>query len=377
MRPPVATIDLGALRHNLAVVRSRVADARILAVVKADAYGHGLLRAADAFRVGADAFACSGVMEAVALREHGISQPVVALLGFQDEEELRLASRHRIDLTVHCVKQLAMLETARLVKPVRIWLKFNTGMNRLGFPIERAQELLAAISALPAVLPGPVVMTHLACADEPGTLEVGSQIRRFDDVRWLPDTEQSIANSAGVLAWPESHRQWVRPGLILYGCSPFEHCTGGEFGLKPAMTIDAPVIAVNRIPAGNRVGYGGAWEAKADGWLATVAAGYGDGYPRHARNGTPVLINGRRYGLAGRVSMDLVTVDLGQDESVAIGDTATLWGAGLPVEEVAASASTICYELLCSAGSRIRTEAIDSLPAMPAVSTMDASLRSA
>jgi alanine racemase len=360
MRAPKVAIDLGALRHNFRRVREIAPRSRIMAVVKADAYGHGLLRVAQALP-DADAFAVSCVTEGVALREAGVRQAIVALHGFRDSHELKLASIHEIDLTLHQQHQLRMLGETELPKPLRIWIKLDTGMHRLGFAPALAGEILASLQGLKQVRGTSGMMTHLACADEPGSTATREQLKSFDDSLTSLAAEQSIANSAGILAWADSHRDWVRPGLMLYGCSPFPGRCGEQEGLRPVMSLKAPVVAVSHRRKGEPIGYGGGWRCPADLWIAAVAVGYGDGYPRHAVSGTPVLINGRRCAIAGRVSMDLLTVDLGQTPGASPGDEAMLWGSDLPVETIADRASTICYELLCVVGAKVRREFVSPL----------------
>ena len=355
MRAPKAFIDLTALRHNFGRVKKIAPRSKVMAVVKADAYGHGLLRVAQALP-DADAFAVSSVMEGVALREAGIRQPIVALHGFRDSHELKLASAQDISLAIHQDQQLRMLGEAALAKPLRVWVKLDTGMHRLGFSPDRAAEIVRTVQNLKQVSGMPGVMTHLACADEPAKNATPDQLQSYDaSLKSLP-VEQSIANSAGILAWPDSHRDWVRPGLMLYGCSPFGGRNGSQEGLHPVMTLKAPIVAVSRRRQGEAIGYGGTWRCPRDLWIAAVAVGYGDGYPRHAVPGTPVLIGGRRCAVAGRVSMDLLTVDLGETPNASPGDEAILWGPDLPAETIADKASTLCYELLCAAGPRVRRE---------------------
>lgn len=350
MRSPRVFIDIWALRQNLARVRQIAPRSRVMAVVKADAYGHGMLRVAHALR-DADAFAVSCVTEALTLRQAGVAKPVIALHGARDAEDLRLASRHDIQLVLHQDHQLRLLSDVALARSVKVWVKLDTGMHRLGFAPERAAEIHAALNSMTSVSGAPAFMTHLASADEPDKPSTPEQIRLFD--RYCPaGVEQSIDNSAGVLRWSAAHRDWVRPGLALYGCSPFAGLCGEDEGLKAVMSVHAPVVAVSHRRAGERIGYGGDGLCERDGWFAAVAIGYGDGYPRHARSGTPVLVRGRRCPLIGRVSMDLVMVDLGTEPLAEAGEDAVLWGPGLSVEEVAAHASTICYELLCAAGAR-------------------------
>ena len=347
-----ATVDTAALQHNLGQVRQRAPDARVMAVIKANAYGHGLVGCARALRQ-ADALAVARMEEAVALREAGLENPVVLLEGVLDAAQLPLASALGLEIVVHSPEQLAMLEAAELERPLQAWLKLDTGMNRLGFPPEAARAIAARLAACGSVRPGLRLMTHLACADERDRQVTDTQLRRFADaVAELPG-ERSVANSAGLLWREDSHAEWVRPGLMLYGVSPFADQSGAELGLRPAMELMSTVIALREVHRGDRVGYGGVWTAREDSRLAILGIGYGDGYPRHLGSGAPVLVRGRRAPLAGRISMDMIAVDITLIPDVRVGDEVSLWGAGLPVEELAQMAGTIPYELLCGVTQRV------------------------
>lgn len=356
-----ARIDLSALRHNLRVARDAAPDTRVMAVVKADAYGHGMVPVVRAIAGACDGLAVSCVQEAVALHEAGIRSPVVLLQGFKDEAELREAARLGARPVLHEPGQLACLEATRFTRDVRVWLKLDTGMHRLGFAPEQAGGVLQRLSAMRPVSGPPGVMTHLACADEPGRAESDAQIRTFEAAtRHLPG-ERSIANSAALLRIPEARRGWVRPGIMLYGASPLLDTTAAALDLRPVMTVTAPVVAVKSLKPGDAVGYGGSYVCREPRTMAVVAMGYGDGYPRHAPGGTPVLLRGRRCALMGRVSMDMLSVDATEVPEVKVGDTATLWGEGLPVDEIAAAAGTISYELLCGVGGRLQAEYADGV----------------
>jgi len=349
-----AVIDTGALRHNLEVVHRRAPDAKVLAVVKANAYGHGLVQTALALP-DADAFAVARLEEGAMLRGHGVSHPIVLLEGVFTAGQLREAARHELDLVVHDALQVGLLEAGAGAHRFRLWLKIDTGMNRLGF---RASELPEALRRLERLRPAPSeirLMTHLARADDsPGMTR--DQLERFGQATRGLAYATSIANSAGVFGGTPVGGEWVRPGLALYGASPFADRTSLELGLRPVMTLAATVIAVRRVPRGETVGYGAAWRAGRDSQVAIVAAGYGDGLPRGLPNGTPVLIDGRRAPLCGRVSMDMLAVDVTDLGPVAVGMPVVLWGEGLPVEEVARWAGTIPYELLCAVSQRVPPE---------------------
>jgi alanine racemase len=350
-----ALIDTQALRHNLNVVRARAHGARVIAVVKANAYGHGLASAALALQE-ADALAVARLEEGLALRAAGVSNRIVLLEGVFADSQLEDAAHEQLDLVVHDALQVELLERSGLAGRFALWLKIDTGMNRLGFA---PQDFPAALARIERLVPAPRelrLMTHLACADARDDAVTGAQLARFREATRGMGYEVSIANSAGLFGDLQLGCQWVRPGLALYGASPFADTTAADLDLRPVMTLMSSVIAVRQIKAGESVGYGGAWSAHRDAVIAIVAAGYGDGVPRSFANGTPVLINEVRAPVAGRISMDMLSVDVTGCTPVKIGDPALLWGAGLPVEEVARYAGTIPYELLCSVSQRVPLE---------------------
>lgn len=353
MQTPIrAIIDTSALRHNLARVRAVAAGSRVMAVIKANGYGHGLEAVAGAL-ADADGFAVARLEEALALRAAGVTKRILLLAGALDMEQLAVAAREQLDVMVHCFEQLAMLEARPGGEAVRAWLKLDTGMNRLGFRPDEFREARARLTGIRGVAPDPSLVTHLASADEPANPQTLAQLDAFGAaVQGLPG-ERSVRNSAGILAWPSARGEWVRPGIMLYGASPFPDRTGADHDLRAVMTFQATVITVRTVKAGATVGYGGTWRAARDSRIAVVAAGYGDGYPRSARSGTPVLVNGRRAPLVGRVSMDMITVDVTDLPAVAAGDPVELWGPSLPVEEIARCAGTICYELTCRVSPRV------------------------
>ncbi len=348
---PWVEIDLDALQANLRRVRVLAPDAKVLAVIKADAYGHGMVRVARALGQ-ADGFAVARVEEGILLRRAGIGHRIVVLQGFGDREDLERMCRYRLEPVIHGQHQLPGLESADIP---RFWLKLDSGMHRLGLSPDQFTMALRRLSSRK-----PVLMTHLACADEPDRPETARQLCLFDRIARVPGLEQSVANSAAILAFPQSHRDWVRPGLMLYGLSPFAGRLGSHFGLKPVMTFKSRLVAVRRLRAGEAVGYGGTWVASRPTRLGLVAAGYGDGYPREVPAGTPVLIAGRRVPIVGRVSMDLITVDLTGVPDVQAGEEVVLWGTGLPVEEIAAGAGTIPYTLVCGVTGRVPRIAVEN-----------------
>jgi alanine racemase len=349
-RPITATIDLGALRHNLAVVRRHAPRSRVLAVVKADAYGHGLLRAARALK-DADAFGLVELDAAVRLREAGFSQRIVLLEGFFEAADLPVLAAHRLATVVHGGDQLEMLESFRGARGLEVLVKINTGMNRLGFTPVEAADALARLARMAAV--GEVsLMTHFASADD--ARGIGWQLAAFEGAARGSDRVRCMANSAAILRYPETHFEWVRPGIMLYGCSPFAEQVGAELGLEPAMTLESTVIAVQRLRHGDTVGYGGVFTAERDMRIGVVACGYADGYPRHAPNGTPVVVDGCMTGTVGRVSMDMLCVDLEPVPGARVGSPVILWGAANPIENVATAAGTVGYELMCALAPRVR-----------------------
>ena len=353
-----AVINLSALRHNLQRVRELAPRTRIMAVVKANAYGHGIAQVASALSA-ADAFAVACLEEALEIRHAGLVHPIVLLEGVFNVAELDEAARNGCELVVHDARQLALLEDARIQHNLSVWLKINSGMHRLGFPPSQARDLWERLGNAHAVRNPVRLMTHLASADEISNPRTRLQLGTFAAAMAGIQAERSIANSAGILAWPDSHADWVRPGILLYGVSPFTGRNGAQEGLIPAMTMGTTLISVQRVSKGEAVGYGGAWVAPEDMHIGIAAIGYGDGYPRHAPNGTPVLVNGARAWLVGRVSMDMIAVDLRGLPHAQVGDAVVLWGPELPVEEIARAAGTIPYELLCGVTQRVKFSLVD------------------
>jgi len=348
-RPISASFDLAALRANLAVIRRRAGPARVWAVVKANAYGHGLARAAAAL-ADADGFALLDLDEAARLRDLGVAKPVLLLEGFFAPQDLATFAALGLTAVVHSEDQIRMLVEARVPRPIDVFLKLNTGMNRLGFAVERCADAFARLRDAPAV--GEIAfMTHFADADGPSG--VAAQLARFDEAtRGFPGL-RSVANSAATLRFPETRADWVRPGIALYGCSPFAEESADALGLRPVMTLATEVIAVQHLRPGDRVGYGGTFVAHAPMRVGIVACGYADGYPRHAPTGTPILVAGRRTATVGRVSMDMLVADLTAIPEAGVGSSVTLWGEGLSCDEVAAAAGTVSYQLLCALAARV------------------------
>ena len=353
-RPIQAQINLAALRHNYLVAKNHAAaqgkPAKAWAVVKADAYGHGLLRAATALADVADGFALLDLNDAVALRDAGFRQPILLLEGFFEADDLAVCAEYTLIPAIHRIEQLQMIRDAGLPVRLPIYLKFNTGMNRLGFTTDQLPEVkneLAASSAIGAV----TLMMHFAEAD--GGRGIAWQLERFAQMSAGWNCPVSMANSAAILRHPQTACDWVRPGIMLYGGSPFADEEAESLNLKPVMTLRSQIIGVQDLVAGDRVGYGGGFEADGPMRLGIVACGYADGYPRHAPSGTPILVAGQRTEVVGRVSMDMLACDLTDMPEAQVGSPVTLWGEGLPADEVAAAAGTISYELFCALARRV------------------------
>jgi alanine racemase len=347
------TIDTGALRHNLQVIRGLAPNCRVMAVIKANAYGHGLITVARALEA-ADAFAVARVDEGLALREAGIKAPILLLEGVFDREQLDAAAAAQFDLVVHTPEQIELLSAASPGVRFKVWLKLDSGMNRLGFKGEAFRSAHAALSQASAVKPPVHLITHLASADMPELPTTAEQLMVFAAATRALAGERSVESSAALIGFPDSQADWVRPGLLLYGVSPFRGSTGADHRLRPVMSLRSKVIAVKDLEVGEQVGYGGDWTATRPTRLAIAAIGYGDGYPRSASSGTPVLVNGEHAALAGRVSMDMIAIDVTDvQRPPKMGDPVVLWGEGLPVEEVAIWAETIPYTLLCGINQRV------------------------
>jgi len=352
MRRTEVSLDLAALRHNLQQLRRSAPNSRIMAAIKANGYGHGLERVARAL-TDADALGVACVEEAVSLREAGITAPITLLEGFFHTDELPLVCRHNLDLVIHHAQQIKLLQQQPPATPIRVWLKVDTGMHRLGIGAPEALSQWQRLSAIPHIeVIG--LMTHLANADDLDDSATEQQLALFQECCGELPGARTIANSAGLLGWPQSHAEWNRPGISLYGVSPFIGGRGVQHGLKPVMTLRSELIAINHLKRGDAIGYGGSWQCPEDMAVGVVAVGYGDGYPRHAACGTPVLIRGKQTPLVGRVSMDMITVDLRELPEAKMGDEVVLWGEGLPVEVIAEYAATIPYELLCGVTGRVR-----------------------
>ncbi len=352
-RPTHALIDIAALQNNLQRVKSCAPTQRVMAVIKANAYNHGAIKVANALESNVDAFAVCCLEEALELREAGIKKPIVLLEGAFHPDELPVIAHQDLQIVIAMPKQLEQLVKAKLEKPLHVWLKVDTGMHRLGFSpndIEQVYTFLKQNQYVEKIN----LMSHLACADDRHDKMTEQQTEIFNQlVQSLNIEESSLANSAGILGWPQTHADWVRPGIMLYGASPFVNRVAIDDRLQPVMQLQSALIGVKRLRKGETIGYGATWHCPQNMPVGVVAIGYADGYPRKAPSGTPVLVNGRRVPLVGRVSMDMITVDLRTQPNARIGDPVVLWGNNLPVEEIASLADTIAYELLCHVGSRV------------------------
>ena len=345
-----------ALQHNLNRAKQLAPNSKLLAVIKANAYGHGSADTAGILYEIADEFAVSCVPEAVVLRDSSIDKPIVILQGFQDDRDLRIAEQLKLRLTVHDDNQLRLLDNYSSSSSYRFDLniKIDSGMHRLGFQPDRTESLYKKLTAHSQVNPDSLIlMTHLSSADELDNDCTNKQLNVFHKTCGIIKAQKSIANSAGVLGWKDSHVDWVRPGIMLYGSSPFANKTRDELDLKAAMTFEAPVISVHSLKKGDCIGYAASWSCRKDMRVAVIACGYADGYPRHAGSGTPVWLNGQETQLLGRVSMDMIVVDADnyKDNPVRVGDTAELWGNNVSADRVATASETIAYEILCNAGN--------------------------
>ena len=350
-RPIQASIDLAALRNNLGVVRAAAPQSRVLGVIKANAYGHGVTRVAQALAdAQVDGVALLELDAAVALREAGFKQRIVLLEGFFDARELAVLAAHRIDAAIHSHEQIAMLQHAPVGVKLNLLLKLNTGMNRLGFGEAQFAPALAALRGC-AATGDLTLMTHFANSDD--ARGVAWQMQTFERMVQGIVLPRTMANSAAIVRYPETHVDWVRPGIMLYGATPFADVSAAQLGLRPVMSLTAHIIGVQHLQPDDTVGYGGLFKAQRATRIGVVACGYADGYPRHAPTGTPVRVGDAMTTTVGRVSMDMLCVDITALPHVGVGTPVTLWGEGNPVDDVATAAGTVGYELLCALAARV------------------------
>lgn len=369
MKPAIATINSAALRHNIQLIKSFAPNQKLLAMIKANAYGQGLLPAAHILADQVDGFGVARLREALEIQETGYTGKILLVEGFFDREELLKTLSRRFDSVIHCYEQLELLEQVatewekeqqkgfwkrktKIYFPINVWLKIDTGMHRLGVHPEQVDEFYQRLKKCPLVESISFV-SHFSRADELDCGYTEKQIATFEQAtQSYPEHARSISASSGILYWKQAHYEWVRPGIIMHGISPhYEPIT--HLGFQPVMTLSSSLIAVRTHKAGEPVGYGGTWVSPKDTKLGVIAMGYGDGYPRNAPEGTPVLINGRKVPIVGRVSMDMLTVDLGADSQDKVGDEAIFWGKDLLIEEIAEHIGVISYELITKLTPRV------------------------
>jgi alanine racemase len=347
-----AVIDLQALRHNYQTLKQHCPQQQLVAVIKGDAYGHGALRVAQTL-TSADMFAVARIEEALELRAAGIETPILLLEGCFCLEDLMLAAEQRFHTVVHSDFQLQQFTSAQLPTPIQVWLKLDTGMHRVGIEREQFCEFVQQLQRSSNLAGELGFISHLSCADDLQSDTTARQIALFEELTKAYSGPKTLANSAGALFWPDAQYDYVRAGISLYGISPSEQSIGQDYQLKPVMSLKSKLISVRQHRKGEPIGYGEIWRASEDTLVGVVAMGYGDGYPRSAPAGTPVYINGRIVPIVGRVSMDMLTVDLGADASDKVGDSVELWGRQLPIERVAQALDTIPYELCIKLTKRV------------------------
>ncbi len=349
-----AIIDLNALRNNLSVIKKIAPKSKVLAMIKSNAYGHGAIKVAKTLEDKADAFGVACISEALTLHEAGIKNPIVLMQGFINIDELQIIDKYKFETVVHNEEQLVFLEKAKLTQQLKIWLKIDTGMHRLGFQENLANDAYQRLMQNNQIAKLLRIMTHMSDADTPEKSKTAQQIKLFEKITANFTGEKSIANSATILTHKEAHADWIRPGIALYGVSPFSGKTIYEYGFEPVMALEATLIAIQRLATSETVGYGSTWKAPCEMCAGIVNTGYGDGYPRSSITpNIPVLINGKATTLIGRISMDMLNIDLRNVPNVKVGDIITFWGKGLPVENTALLSNTIPYELFCQLTQRV------------------------
>lgn len=358
MKPATAKISSVALKHNLELIHQKAPDSKIIAIVKANAYGHGVEFVASTLEEQVDGFGVARIEEALTLRSKGIIKPILLLEGFFSAKDLPIIAVNNIQTVVHNREQLDALKQAELPNPIKVWLKIDTGMHRLGVALDEVDEYVDELKKCPNVDSQLGFVSHFSRADELDSDYTQIQLNRFLQATAGKAGARCIAASGGILFWPASHLEWIRPGIIMYGVSPTD-TPSSEFGLIPVMTLTSSLIAVRRHKAGEPVGYGGTWVSEKETKIGVIAIGYGDGYPRNIPDGTPVYVNGRIVPIVGRVSMDMITVDLGMDCTDKVGDEVILWGKELPIETVAKHMGMLSYELMTKLTPRVLTEYVD------------------
>ena len=354
MRKTGVFFDKAALSNNLKEVKRLAPGKKIIAMVKANAYGCGIENIVPTISDAVDAFGVCCLSEAMAIRELGCNTSCILFGGLNSNNELLQASNNRIELVLHAAWQLELILNTKLKTPIRVWIKLDSGMHRLGFPANEVKAVYQQLKDCSWVHPNVGLMSHFACADTPDDIKNQQQLQCFELVRHSlgDDLRLSLANSAAIISHPSSHFDWVRPGIMLYGISPFANVTAQSLNLQPVMHFQAKIIAVHNYAVGESVGYGATWKARRNSRIAVVAAGYGDGYPRCIKSNTLVFIQGNKVPIVGCVSMDYLTIDISDYPQICVGDMTELWGANIPIESVAKSAGTIAYELLSHYRSR-------------------------
>ena len=352
-RPSRVIIDIKALEHNFSRIKELVHNSKVMAIIKADAYGHGIVRVAKTLR-DADAFGVACLEEAEQLRIASITTPIILLEGPYKPNDLSLIIKLNLEVVIHNEYQLELLEKSKIDGPIKVWLKIDTGMHRLGFSVDKTEEMLRRLMLCRNINSTPILMSHLATANEKNHALTYQQLDIFREISKIVNIEKTIANSAAIINFPDVHFDWVRPGLMLYGVSPLINSCGHDHGLKSVMTLESEIISIQYLSKGDPVGYGATWRCPENMPVGIIAAGYGDGFPRHAKSGTPILVNNIRCPLIGRASMDMLTIDLRNQSNAKIGDRVVLWGGSLPIEEIATYAETIPYELLCGVHKRLQ-----------------------
>ena len=352
-RPSRVIIDIKALEHNFSRIKELVHNSKVMAIIKADAYGHGIVRVAKTLR-DADAFGVACLEEAEQLRIASITTPIILLEGPYKPNDLSLIIKLNLEVVIHNEYQLELLEKSKIDGAIKVWLKIDTGMHRLGFSVDKTEEMLRRLMLCRNINSTPILMSHLATANEKNHALTYQQLDTFREISKIVNIEKTIANSAAIINFPDVHFDWVRPGLMLYGVSPLINSCGHDHGLKSVMTLESEIISIQYLSKGEPVGYGATWRCPENMPVGIIAAGYGDGFPRHAKSGTPILVNNIRCPLIGRASMDMLTIDLRNQSNAKIGDRVVLWGGSLPIEEIATYAETIPYELLCGVHKRLQ-----------------------
>ncbi|MFA5041416.1 MAG: alanine racemase [Bdellovibrionales bacterium] len=355
-RKTLCTLSTANLLHNLETIKAKTQKAKILAMVKANAYGHGIRSVSQRLQGHVDALGVASIDEGLALRQAGVTTPITLVEGVFAPDELITASEQGFSIVFHSRHQIEWLQQTKLPTKVEAWLKINTGMGRLGFSAEEGSEAMRILSESPSILHPIGIISHFACADEPHHPMNAKQIEAFRAFTKKHQGPKSFCNSAAIFAFPEMHYDWVRPGLALYGASPLAGISAASLGLKPVMTFTTELIAIQQFKKGEAIGYGAGFTCPEDMTVGIASVGYGDGYPRLVKEGTSVLVGEERCSLVGRIAMDMAAVDLRYCPGAAVGDKVTLWGEGLPVEELAEYSDRVAYDLLTGIQNRVRFE---------------------